>query len=301
VPQAIEFFERAIARDPAYALAHAGLADAFSVLGWYGFCHSLHAFKKAREAAERAIAIDDTLSEGHCSLALIQYFFGWDFAAAETEFRRAIALNPVSALPHLYLAVLFGTTRRFDEAVAEARRAQELEPLSPLINGVAGLAYWAVGHYSDGVDACQRALEIDPSWGPAKWVLSLSYEELGRHDDAIAVLQDAAVSLQGSPLVTMLLGASYARAGRSDEAKRVLDELKSRTPPQYAPPFSISWIHMHLGELDEAFDWLSKALDDRNASLFVLVKPGLEHVRSDPRYAALLRKAGLDFLVDEPR
>ncbi len=297
--KAIEYFQQAIDKDPHFAHAHAGIADALCVLAQFGCYPSRDAFAKAKASAERAIAIDNELAEAHHSLALTEMYFGWDLRKAETELRHAITLSPHAAPTHVYLAILLGSGGRREEAVTEARQAQDLEPLSPLINALAGVVYHWSRKFSEAIEACQKALEMAPDWGPALWTISMPYTQVGKHDDAIAAARRSVELTHQSPYVLGVLGVACALAGRREEATTVLNQLAKRSEIEYIPPLSSAEIHAALGETDEAFERLERAFEERNAwAPFMFTLLGLEHIRGDPRWGALLTKVGLGYLVE---
>jgi serine/threonine-protein kinase len=299
VPKAIECFKGAIAKDPDYASAHAGLADALTMLGYFGFMPSDQAYALATAAARRAVALDDGLADAHCSLALTELYFGWDLQAAENELRRAITLNPRLALAHAYLCGLLGAFGRTDEFDAEARRAQELEPLSPLVHSFVGFAHFLLRQYDQAIDASAKALELDSRFITALAAQGLAYSQQGRWDDAIAAAETTVASTNRSPLMLTWLGGVYAQSGRHDDARRVLKEFHERSAAGHVPSASFAWIHFHLDEADEAFEWLERAFQERNPlALFINGWPGLERAGSDPRYSRLLKDAGLDYLAE---
>jgi serine/threonine-protein kinase len=296
--KAIKCFEAAIERDPQYAHAFAGLADSYCLLGSLGHLPSTVALSKARASADRAITIDDRLAEGHKSRGLAELFFGWDFPLMERALTRAIALNPQHANAHAWLGVGLALLGRLDEANAEVRRAQELEPI--LNNPLVALVHICARDYDRAIDACRRALEINATSVAGLWVIGVAYSLKREYEAAIAALQQAVAHSQRSPDMLMELGAVYAQAGRTGEVKDVLDELRQRAAQSYIPPICFAKIHMHAREIEEAFAWFERALDDRNAqAVWVAVWPGVEHVRADPRFAALLKQRGLGVLLGE--
>ena len=297
LPKGLECFEQAIARDPKYARAHAGVADAHAYLGHYGLMPTILAAPNARAAAERAVALDGDLADTHVSLGLTKLFFGWDLSGSERELRRAVALNPQHALARCYLALYLGTVGRRGEARAEAERGMELEPLSPIVNAVAGIAcYWA-REFEASLDACSRAVEIDPQFFAGLYGLGRAYEGLGRHDEAVRAHERAAAILR-CPLVIMFLGGAYADAGRVDDARRVLEELKQRRTEAYTTALSLAYVYTKLGEMDLAIDWTTKALDERNAFVWAgALFPGMERLASHPGYGALLNKVRSESLA----
>jgi serine/threonine protein kinase/tetratricopeptide (TPR) repeat protein len=294
MPKAIEAFEAAVAKDPNYALAHAGIADAYCVLAHYGFLPSQQACPRVTAITERAVAIDPTLAEAHCSLGLGHTYFGWDFREAERTFRKALSLKPTLALAHGWLGVLYGFAGRYEAAIAEANQALEDEPLSPLLNCLVCIGHFYSRRYDEAIKACQTALEVAPNFGPALWCLSLPYTELGRHNEAIVFLRESLLSMRQSPWVTMLLGGALARAGRRAEAVSVLDELQSRATREFIPSLCLGWIHLRLGEVDQAYTCMERAFVERNAMAWFFASwPGLEWMHSEPRWNALLEKFGV--------
>jgi eukaryotic-like serine/threonine-protein kinase len=288
LPKALEHFEQAIARDPKYARAHAGVADAYAYLGHYGLLSTTLAAPKASAAAERAVALDESLADAHVSLGVTKLFYSWDPSGTERELRRAVALNPQHALARCYLALYLGTVGRQSEARAEAERGMELEPLSPIVNAVAGIAcYWA-REFEVAREACSRAVEIDPQFFAGLYGLGRAYEGLGRHDEAVHAHERAAEMLR-CPLVIMFLGGAYADAGRVDDARRVLEELKRRRTEAYTTALSLGYVYTKLGEMDLARDWAEKAFDEHNAFVWAgAMFPGMERLASGPGYTAWL-------------
>lgn len=292
--KALEAFEAAIAKDPNYALAHAGAADAYSVLAHYGFLPSQLAREKATRSAARAVEIDPALAEGLCSMGLTHTYFGWDFRKAEQAYQKALSLKPGIGLAHGWLGVLYGFAGRYDQAIAAADRAVEDEPLSPLLNCLVCIAHFYSRQFDAAIAACETALEVAPDFGPAHWCISLPYTQLGRHDEAIAALRKAAAAMRQSPWVLMLLGGALARAGLASEAEQVTADLRQRAAQGFIPALCFGWIHLWLGEQDKAYEWLDRAFSERNAmAWFFAGWPGLEWMRAEPRWNALLERYGV--------
>jgi TolB-like protein/DNA-binding winged helix-turn-helix (wHTH) protein len=292
--RAMACFEQAIARDASYALAHAGLADAYTTLGLYGGLPPRAAWSKAKPAAQQAVLLNDELGEAHQAMACIHLFFDWDFVAAEREFRRAIALNPSAGFTHAMFGYLLGTLGRFEEAIAEATRGRALEPMSPLIGYfVAGTLGYA-RRCDDGLAECRRALDLDPSFALACWAQSLILTGLGRHDAAIDSVERA---LTLSP--DFFPGAAcwvYAAAGQHEKSAAILAELRARS--RRILPLTFVWLATVAGETDQAFEWLERAYEDRSPMLPAIgVAPVYDPLRGDPRFGALLKKVGLDGVV----
>ena len=286
LPKALDCFLQAIARDPKYARAHAGVADVHAYLGHYGLMPTTLAAPNATAAAERAVALDEGLADAHVSLGVTKLFFSGDRSGTERELRRAVALNPQHALARCYLALHLGTVGRSGEARAEAEWAMELEPLSPIVNTVAGIAcYWA-REFQAALDACSRAVEIDPQFFAGLYGLGRAYEGLGRHDEAVRAHERAAEILR-CPLVIMFLGGVYADAGRVDDARQVLEELKKRRAKDDTTALSLAYVYTKLGEMDLALDWAAKAIEERNAFAWAGARfPGMERLASAPGYDA---------------
>ena len=293
----IEYFEQAIDKDPGYALAHAGLADSYSLLCSYHILPPKESIPRARTAATRAMELDDTLAEAYESLAHVRILYDWNWSNAKHEFRRAIELNPGYATAHQRYALLLTVIGQLDQAIAETRRAQELDPLSLIINTDVGLAFYIARQYDQAIEQCRNVLVMDPNFSVAHFALGLAYEQNEIYEEAVAELRKA-ISLSGG--ITVMIGAlghSYAVSGRRDKAKKVLEELRELSQRRYVSPYSIATIYVGLGDKDQAFEWLQKAYQDRSAWLIHLhlkVDPRLDSLRSDPRFTALLKKMGLE-------
>jgi serine/threonine protein kinase/Tfp pilus assembly protein PilF len=291
----IECFQQAIEKDPLYALAHAGTADCYAVLGHYGWLHPKEAYPRARAAAEKALEIDDTLAEAHASMGWILTFYDWDWAAAENEFRRALDLNPKYATGHEWYAVHLGNIGRLDEAIAEVRRALELEPLSLIINAVEGLAYTWLRQYDKAIDKCRKTLEMDPDFLLAHLFQAWAYAAKGMWEETIKAAQKA-VTLSGeSPFALWTLGTSYAMSGQENQALKMLDRLDELSKQRYVSPYCKAMIYLGLGNMDRAFEYLEKAYLERESFLATINNlPFFDSLRSDPRFTKLLKKMRLE-------
>ena len=291
--QAIGYFQQAIDRDPNYALAYSGLADCYSNLERYAGVPPGEGQPRARAAALRAVEIDDSLAEAHASLGLV-YYQSWQWAEAERELKRAIELNPNYASAHQWYGLWLDVMGRFDEAVAEGRRAQELDPLSQVIN--VNLAVYSLrkGELDAAINQCRRVIELSPNLPDPHNVLAHVYRRQGRHEEAIAEFQRAA-ELSGSPASYAPLGYGYAVAGRRSEALAILREVENRYARREARGAQIAWVYAGLGDKDQAFQWLERDFQARSGVLAgsLISQPYLDTLRSDPRYADLLRRMGL--------
>jgi len=294
--KSLEYFQQAIERDPSYALAHAGIADCYDLLGWYDYLPPEEAFPKAKAAAEKALEIDDTLAEANASLGWISANYDWDWLTAESKYKRAIQLNPSYATVHQWYAEYLSYMGRHDESIAEAKRAQELDPLSIIINNDLGQVLYYARRYDQAIEQLQRTLELDPDFVVAHFFLAFLYAQKSTYDKAITEVQKAmALTAGDDSLILAQLATIYSYSGRRDEAKKVLDELHKLSKQRYVSPFYMSLIYMGLGQKDQAFEWLEKAYEERDHWLETLkVHPWLDSLRSDPRFTALLKKMGLE-------
>jgi len=289
----IEYFQQAIAKDPGYAQAYAGLADSYLFAGFFGGSVSpKDAFPKVKEAALKALEIDDTLAEAHIPLAVSKIQYDWDWTGGEREFQRAIALNPSSARAHqAYGFVLLAATGRFEEAIVEVKRAQELDPLSLLINGNLGILFYSARQYDQAIEQERKTLDLDANFIVPHWYLGLSYVQKSIYKEAIAEFEKALVIAPGNTEALAGLGYTYAVAGRRAEAQKVLDQLNELSKQKYVPAWSRAMIYGGLGQKDKAFEWLQKAYEER--SIYSLRDPAYDPLRSDPRFAHLLRRMNL--------
>lgn len=288
--ESLDYFNQAIEKDPNFALAYVGSADAYAVMGAWHFIGPQQAFTKAKEAATRALELDDSLAEAYASLAVIQFDFDRDAAQAEANFRRALELNPGYATAHQWYAEMLTRLGRHEEAIAEIRRAQQFDPLSLIINSAAGYVYYFAGRYGEAEQQCRRTIEIDPSFSPAHLYLSWVLSEKGEYQEAIAEVQEAQ-RLRGGPGHEDELAYAYARAGQLNKSREILAHLLRR--PQ-TPDYGLAYVYAALGEKDKALTRLRQAyLHQDYAVSYIRVDPKLDSLRSDPRFEALLRQVEL--------
>ena len=287
--RSLALYQQALARDSMYAPAWSGIADAWSNLA-DDYLPPREAYPKARAAAQRAIALDPALGEAHASLGLVLGAYDWDFAAAERESQRAMELNPNAATAyHYYGELLLGTPGRLDSALVVLRRAQSLDPLSAWTLEDVGWVFEIMGRYSEAIEQNRQALELDPHAWRALYFMARALLLAGRPDEALRTLGRA----ENPPA---LLRATTARAlialGRPDEARHVLRELEREAERRYVRPEAIAAVYVALGEHDAAFKWLEQAYLVRSADVTTLpVERHWAPIRSDPRFAALVRKA----------
>jgi DNA-binding winged helix-turn-helix (wHTH) protein/TolB-like protein/Tfp pilus assembly protein PilF len=291
--QAIEFFNQAIAIDPNYGAAHAGLADCYNMLVVYGRLEPKEGFPKAKEAATKALEIDESSAEAHSSMAFIKFRWDWDRAATEREFQTAIRLKPAYAPAHQWYSSYLVAVERFDEAIAEAKRTEELEPLSFVASSHLGWIYYLSGQNDKAIEQCRKILELDPSSFPARRYLGLAYEAKGMYAEAITEFQTG-VKLSGSPLMLGLLGHAYAASGKTAEAKQVLEDLQQLQGQRYVSPYTVAAIYAGLGDQDQAFKWLETAVEARDIWLMNLkVDPVFAKLRSHRNFTDILARIRL--------
>ena len=286
IRKAIQFFEQAIGRDPAYALAYTGLLD----------CHTyLNQPVQARRAAAQALELDPALGEVHASLGFFKFLYDWDFPGTEKELKQALKLSPNYAQTHHWHAIYVAHMGRFEEAIAEAARARELDPLSPLINQTMGNVLMLAGDYDGAVDALLHTLELDPHFAAAHSVLACVYCLKGMYEEALARFEKVGSLAGGNAAidasVQVLSGWVYAAWGKKSEAMKIIAQ-NSESP--MVSPYSIAGIYAALGEHDRAFEYLNRAFQARSFQLVSLkVDPSFRNLRSDPRFEDLLHRIGL--------
>ncbi len=296
--KAVDEFNQAIALDGKYALAFAGLADCYNVLPSYGVLSTVEAYPKAEAAATKALAIDDTIAEAHTALARTKANFDWDWSTAEAEFKRAIELNPNYSSAHYFYALNYLVpTGKLDEAAAELRRARELEPFSLIFNTNLGVIFYYEGRYDQAIEQYRKALELDSRSVSARLRLIDVYTETGRFDEALAE-HELIVEPRGTenPKYLKQLKVALRQSGSQGYWQTRLDQAKEKVKEQveYVPPTSVAGFAARLGDNEQAFEWLEKAYTERDDGLTRLkVDPRYKSLRTDPRYAELLRRIHL--------
>jgi serine/threonine-protein kinase len=291
--QAVERFERAIAVEPTYALAWAGLADCYTVMVVpLAQAPPEEMFPRARAAAEKALALDPASGEAHASLALIRFWFEHDPSGAEAELRRAIELAPSYAVARIWYAQVLVSLGRHEEARMHAAAGQQLDPLSPLVHALAAtVAYWGRDYHLAIANAL-RAQSLDPQFGQSP--LGTALAALGRHEDALVELRRAESASGGAAFFLALVGWGLGIAGRRDEAREVVRRLEERSRSEFVLPLFFAWVHIGLGDREAAFDWLEKACRQRSFRIHLLVDPVYDPLRPDPRFGDLLRRIGFN-------
>jgi TolB-like protein/DNA-binding winged helix-turn-helix (wHTH) protein/Flp pilus assembly protein TadD len=291
-----EYFQQAISKDPRYAQAYDGLADCNILLAVFGFSSPKEAYPMAKEAALKSLEIDGTLPEAHTSLARIKAEYDWDWSGAEREFQRAIELNPSYATAYQWHGSVLATMGRPEEAMANYRRALELDPLSPIINAALGQAFYYTRQYDRAIEQLQKTLELDPNLGVARAFLALAYLQKSVNEEAIAEFEKQVVTSHGHVWALADLGYAYGVAGRRTEAQKLLDQVNQLSTQEFVPADAMGHIYVGLGEKGKAFEWLEKGYERRSlglAGVDLKVDPLWDPLRSDPRFADLLRRMNL--------
>ena len=288
----VDYFQQAVEKDPSYALAYAGLADSYALLGaaLYGAAPSREAMPKAKAAAAKALELDESLANAHAALGYASMVV-WDWPVAEKEFGRALELNPGYATAHQWFSIFLSVVGRHEEGVTEAKRAQELDPLSPIISAGLGIRYYFARQPDEAVKQLRKTLELEPNFGVAHEYLGRVYIQRKMYQEAVAEFQTAKDLIKGNPMTLAGLGAAWALSGKRDEALSMLEELNSLRERQYIQLYLDAWIHLGLGESDKAILLLERAYEAGEAWVtFFKVDPVLDLLRDDPRFQSLLRR-----------
>jgi TolB-like protein/DNA-binding winged helix-turn-helix (wHTH) protein/Tfp pilus assembly protein PilF len=291
--KAIDYFQLAIEQDPNYALAYAGLADCYSIIGSVivGTVPALEVAPKARAAALKSLELDNTLAEAQTSLATVRFNYDWDWNAAASGFRRAVELNPSYATAYQRNSLYLMSMGRTSESIAEMNRAHDLDPLSISMNFSLGSRLYLAREYDQAIEQLRNTIDMDPDFVLPHLVLGQAYEQKRMYDQAITELRRAADISQSSPPAVAALARAYAVSGRTTEARKLLDQLMEQSKKRYVSPFYVAIVYAGLGENDQALDWIEKAYQDRsNAIVFAKVDPQLDTLRSTPRFQSLLHR-----------
>ncbi len=288
----IQYFDQATERDPGFALAYAGLADCYGMLGSFGLLAPRDAYPQAKSAAIKALKLDDNLAEAHTSLALVAARCDWNWQEAEREFKRAIALNPNYGTAHLWYGHHLVNMGRFEDGLREYNRARELEPLSMAINTNIALGYYYARRYEQAAKQLTTALGMDPNYALARYVLGAVYVQRPNLGNALAELKKAVALEGGYPGYTVALAIAYARVGKRGEALKLLDDLQELSKRRYVSPVYRAFILDSMGgNQDKALEALERGYEDRFELMPTLkVNTMFDPLRSDPRFQALLRK-----------
>jgi len=292
--KSVTCFQSAIAKDPGYALAYAGLSDAYTLIGFIGMMGPREVMPEAERAVAKALEIDDQLAEAHASSAALRKLHAWDWAGAEAEYHRALELNPNYIYAHHGYADFLSALGRFEEALAEIHRAQQLDPLSLTIGNEVAWNWYMAREYRRALEQCRATLEIHADFPPILHTLGLTYAQMGRFRDAIDALQKGIDKVGNNPVALASLGHAFAMAGERQEAQRILTNLMTIAKSAYVPSYCFAVIYSGLGENDLAMESLDRACTDRDVWLvWSKVDPRLDGLRSDTRFENLLKRIGL--------
>ncbi len=294
IRKGISFYQQAIDADPTYALAYAGMADAYRSLPIAGYVPSKEAFPQAKAAANRALELDDDLAEAHVVLGWVGFWFDWDWNAAEMQLKRAIELSPNNADAHRAYAHLLSNLARHDEALVEAERARQLDPLTLITQALEGQFLLYAGRDDEAISRLRKTLEINSDFWIAHNNLGRVYIHLGRFDEAISELQKAIKLSNGSTEPVTQMGYALAKSGKRAQALSTLGELKSFATNNYVPAYNFAMIYNGLGEKDQALAYLERSLQEREVQItFIKVDTRWDELRIDPRFQEIMRRVGL--------
>ena len=292
--KAINHFRRAIEIDPQYAVAHAGLAEVFVVVGLYGMLPPKETYERAKAAAKSALQLDARIAEAHAALGFAKLRYEWDWEGAEADHLRAIELDANYATAHLWYGLFLAAMERFDEALAELKHARQIDPLAMATNAHLGWILYLSRQYEQAAEQLGNSLEIEPNFPLARFFLGFAYEQQGRYADAIGEFEKASELTGGHPGALAGLGHAHALAGNRTEAQKYLARLEKDAGRRYVSPYFIALVYVGLGDTDEAFRWLDTACEHRSDWLVHLkIEPALDPLRSDPRFDKLVRRVGL--------
>ena len=292
----IEYFEQAIAFDPRYAPAYSGLADSYSLLGNSGVVPAKNVKAKAMWAALKALELDPTLAEAHTALGHVRATYCWDWQSACAEYRAAIALNPAYATVHHWNAITYlGPIGMLENALTEIRKAEELDPVSVSIKRDIAVILYYLRRFEQALTQCEKTIELEPVFSGGYWALGLAHEGLCQYGEAARAFQQALKVAPHTPRLLGALGHVYGRWGKRSEALKLVAEMAEMARTRYVAPFDFALVHLGLDNRQAAFDWLEQAHKSRSYELVSLkVDPRFDAVRSEAKFARLLKRLGLE-------
>jgi tetratricopeptide (TPR) repeat protein len=291
VQKSIEYFQKAIEIDPSYALAYAGLSDAYRSLALAGELDPNETLPKSKAAANKAIEIDGDLAEAHTALGVALFWYDWNWTGSEEQYKRALELNPNSSVTHVFYAHLLSNIGRHPEALAEVKRARELDPLSPFVNALEGQFLLHAGHTDEALDRLKQASELDPNFFFPHQFAASSYIEKGMYGEAVEETRRAKELAPSQTVSTTFMAYALAKLGKRDEARVILDELLKQSTVRFIPPYHIALIYHALGETNQSLIWLEKGYELHDPKMaFLKVEPKWNTLRADPRFQELMKK-----------
>jgi serine/threonine protein kinase/tetratricopeptide (TPR) repeat protein len=293
VQRGVEYFHQAIDRDPHYALAYVGIADAYFLLSSQ-FLPPREAMPKVKDAATKALQLDESLAEAHTMLAMVNAFYEYDFPRADTEFKRGVELDPGSASAHQWRGYFLIARGQQQEALDELTKARELDPLSDTVSLLLSVSFLFSRQYDQSIQQSRKMIEAEPDFWWGHFLLGWAYAEIEKYDEAIQAL-DRATHLDSSPYPVAYLGYADARSGKKDKALQTLQELEQKSHQLYVPRYQIAAVYVGLGDKAKAADCLQQAFSNREEIIaFLKVDPTWDTLRSDSRFQNLLHRAGLN-------
>jgi serine/threonine protein kinase/tetratricopeptide (TPR) repeat protein len=296
--KAIDYFQQAVEQDPSYALAYAGEADSYVLLGWNSYLPPKEVFPKGRAAAMAALQLDPDLPEAHASLAALLWLHDWRWDDAQIEFKRSLELDPTYPTANHWYAEYLMTMGKHAEVMARIKKGQELDPLSLIINVAVGWAFYNDRRYDEAIEQLRRTIELDPNYPVTYWILGLLLRKTGRYELAMTEGEKGVKLSGGSPMMRAALAHTFGAAGRTTEAVQTLDELTELAKHRHVAPYFFAGIHIGLGENDRAIEYLEKSYEEHSHWLIYLhIDPSMDGLRDDPRFQNLLRRVGLPALT----
>ncbi|MGC2723334.1 MAG: tetratricopeptide repeat protein, partial [Candidatus Acidiferrales bacterium] len=292
--KAIEYFQQAVEKDPSYALAYAGLADSYVLLGWNSYLPPKGVLPRGKAAAMTALQLNPDLAEAHTALAALLWLHDWRWEEAQREFKRSLELSPTYATANHWYAEYLMTMGGHPEAIARMQNGQELDPLSLIINVAVGWAFYHARRYDEAIEQLRRTVELDPNYPVTYWILGLLLRKTGRYELAITEGEKGVKLSGGSPLMRAALAHTLGTAGRTNEASQMLDDLTQLAKQKYVAPYFFAGIHIGLGEHDRAIEYLEKSYEEHSHWLIYLhIDPSMDELRDNPRFQDLLWRIGL--------
>jgi TolB-like protein/Tfp pilus assembly protein PilF len=288
--KAIECFQQAIGKDPGYAVAYAGLADAYNMISFRNVMAPHAIMPKAKAAAAKALELNTNLAEPHVSLAYASFTYDRDWPAAGRHFERAHALNPAYVVGHAFYPLYLSSRGRSEESISVAKRALELDPAATVVSHILAVQLYLARVFDEAAEQCRQTLELDPNYQPAYEVLGQVYSVTGKHEEAVIEFEKSVAVTRRSSWALALLGYAHARSGAGIRALEIVAELERTAKSSFVPALCFALVYAGLEEADQAFAWFAKASDERHNRLaYIKVEALWDRVRSDPRFAELLR------------
>jgi eukaryotic-like serine/threonine-protein kinase len=292
--RAIEHFQQAVENDPFYALAYAGVADCYVLLGWNSYLPPKDAFPKAKAAAKTALQLDPDLAEAHTPLAAVLWLDDWEWEKAEAEFKRSLEFSPSYPTANHWYAEYAMTMDRHEEAMVRMKKSQDLDPLSLIISVAVGWALYHARRYDEANEQLRRTVDLDPNYPITCWILGLILRKKHRYESAITEGEKGVMLSGGSPLMRAALAHTLGAAGKTAEARRILSDLTELAKKRYVAPYFFAGIHAGLGEYDNAIEYLQKCYEEHSHWLIYLhLDPSMDDLRDHPAFQDLLQRVGL--------